>query len=226
VPKALIIAIDGPAAAGKSSVAIGLARRLGYKYLDTGALYRAMAWKMIVNMVDIEVEADVATQCQSLEVSLSLKEGLTEVWVDGLNATPQLRRPEVSQAASRISTYAVVREKLLSIQRAMAEAGGVVAEGRDVGTVVFPKADLKFYLDAQIETRGKRRHLDLVKAGEKTDPIATTQAIAERDRRDRQRTYAPLKRASDAILIDSTFLSEKEVVDRMVHEAMAAGAVP
>ncbi len=203
---------------------MGLAQRLGYTYLDTGALYRAMAWKMIEDRVTIEDEAEVSLQCKNLNIKLSLIKDATEVKIDGFNATPHLRRPEVSKAASRISSYAAVRKKLLNIQRAIGENGGVVAEGRDMGTVVFPKADLKFYLDAQIETRGNRRYQDLVQAGEKTDPIATIETIAERDRQDQERVHAPLKPAADAICIDSTFLSEKEVVEKMFQEAIQARA--
>jgi len=214
----LIIAIDGPAAAGKSSAAKALAHRLGYKYLDTGALYRAMAWNMIEQKIDIENEEAVVPCCEALHITLSLKEGKTAVWVDRKDATPYLRLPEVTKATALISTYPDIRKKLLSIQRDIGHLGGVVAEGRDIGTVVFPDAAVKFFLDADASTRANRRYKDLLSAGVATDPTRTTRSLEERDLQDSQRAHSPLRRGEDAILIDSTFFSEKEVVDKMVEE--------
>lgn len=215
----LIIAIDGTAAAGKSTAAKCLAKRLGYKYLDTGALYRAMAWTIIEQKINIENVSDVEQHCEALEVVLCLNEGQTEVWVDKTNVTPYLRKPAITQATSLISTYPGIRKKLLSIQRDIGQNGGIVAEGRDIGTVVFPEAEIKFFLDADVSIRGKRRYKDLVAAGVETDPRSTTRRLAERDHQDSQRAFSPLKCAEDAILIDSSSYSEKEVVDKMYEEA-------
>ncbi len=222
--KKLIIAIDGPAGAGKSTAAKTLARRLTYNYLDTGALYRAMAWKMLEEKVDIDCASAVEQSCKGLEMRLSLKGEATEVFVDGHNVTPFLRKPEVTKASAIISAFPGVRKKLLSIQRSIGEKGGIVAEGRDIGTVVFPEAPIKFFLDANVSVRGGRRYQDLEKAGVKSDPKTTTQTLAARDLKDSQRLCSPLKRAADATLIDSTFLSAEEVVETMflkIDEALA-----
>ncbi|MFQ5596728.1 MAG: (d)CMP kinase [Nitrospiria bacterium] len=216
--KALVIAIDGPAAAGKSSAAKGLARRLGYKYLNTGSLYRALAWKMLEQKVNLDDASEVEQSCQSVQIAMSTEEGATRMWVDGVDVSPYLRLPEVTSASAVISSYPGVRKKLLSIQQEIGRQGGVVAEGRDIGSVVFPNSDLKFFLDAAASTRGERRFKDLVQAGVKTDRASTTKALVERDFKDSQRAISPLKRGEDAILIDSTFLNEKEVIERMFQE--------
>lgn len=213
--KKLIIAIDGPSGSGKSTVAKVLARRLAYNYLDTGALYRAMAWKVLDEKVDLNIVDAVEQCCKAIEIHLALNEEATEVFVDRSNVTACLRRPEVTKAASVISAFPYVRKKLLSIQRSIGTRGGLVAEGRDIGTVVFPDAALKFFLDADVSVRGNRRHRDLERAGVTNDSETTTQALIDRDLEDSSRICAPLKRADDAILIDSTFLSVKEVVELM-----------
>ncbi len=218
----MIIAIDGPAGSGKSTTAKALARRLAYNYLDTGALYRAMAWKMLMEEIDLNRASDVEQCCESLEIRLSLLGKATEVFVDGADVTPFLRRPEVTKAASVISALPCVRKKLLSIQRTIGEKGGIVAEGRDIGTVVFPGAEFKFFLDADISVRGNRRYQDLESAGVSSDPETTTKTVSARDLKDSSRLCAPLKRADDATLIDSTLLSAEEVVELMFQQIAPA----
>ncbi len=218
VTKKLIIAIDGPAGAGKSTAAKALARRLAYNYLDTGALYRAMAWKILEEKIDIDRAPDVEKCCESLEIRLSLVGEATEVFLNGGNVTPFLRSPEVTKASAAISAFPGVRRNLLSIQQAIGQNGGIVAEGRDIGTVVFPDAELKFFLDANVSVRGIRRHRDLEKAGVTSDPETTTQTLSARDLKDSRRKCSPLKRADDATLIDSTFLNANEVVQIMFQK--------
>lgn len=214
----LIIAIDGPAAAGKSSAAKNLAKRLGYLYLDSGALYRAIAWKLLQEGINSESQAEVEAAAQSIEIELRLKGEQTEIWVQQVEATPSLRQPEVTRTSSIISTYPGVRKKLLSIQRSIGSGGGVVMEGRDIGTVVFPEADVKFYLDATTPVRGLRRHKELELKGIPSDLEKTTREIEERDLKDRQRHVAPLKKSEDAIVIDSTPLNLEEVILCMLQE--------
>lgn len=216
--KKLIIAIDGPAAAGKSSAAKGLARRLGYLYLDSGSLYRSMAWKVLREKVNPEMQPEVEALCQALKVELRTVDEKTEIWVDQENATLELRLPEVTRVSATISAFPGVRKKLLSIQRAIGGGGGVVVEGRDIGTVVFPQADVKFYLDAETPVRGMRRYKELCEKGVATDLSTTTREIAERDFKDSRREVAPLKRGSDAIVIDSTPLGLEEVIQKMIGE--------
>lgn len=216
--KKLIIAIDGPAAAGKSSAAKGLAKRLGYLYLDSGSLYRAMAWKMIQEKANLEAPWEVEALCQPLRVELRLKGETTEIWVDEVNATPHLRVPEVTRVSATISAFPGVRRKLLTIQRSIGGAGGVVIEGRDIGTVVFPEADVKFYLDAATPVRGMRRFKEFQAKGIAADLQTTTREIEERDQKDSHRAVAPLKQGADAIVIDSTPLELDEVIEKMLQE--------
>ena len=216
--KKLIIAIDGPAAAGKSSAGKELAKRLGYLYLDSGSLYRAMARKVLQEKIPSENQSEVERLCHPLKVGLRLAGDKTEIWVDGINVTPSLRLPEVTHVSSIISTYPGVRKKLLSIQRGVGKEGGVVMEGRDIGTVVFPEADVKFYLDATIHARGERRHKEHLAKGIATDLEKTTREIEQRDLKDSKRAIAPLKKAPDAIVIDSTPLNLEEVIGRMAEE--------
>lgn len=218
IKQPLIIAIDGPAGAGKSSTAKALAARLSYLHLNTGLLYRAIAWKMIQEKIDLNNTSAIQLFCNALQVRLSLAGGKNEVWIDTVNVSPFLRTPEVGAVASMISALPPVRKKLLSIQREAGLNGGIVAEGRDIGTVVFPKADLKFYLDADAGIRGKRRYKDLLEQGIMTDLSSTTRDLETRDLNDSSREAAPLTRGCDAILIDTTYLSPDEVIEKMLME--------
>lgn len=218
IKKSLIIAIDGPAGAGKSSTAKALAARLSYLHLNTGLLYRAIAWKIIQEKVDLNNISAIQVFCDALQVRLSLEGVKNEVWIDKVNVSPFLHTSEVAAVASLISALPPVRKKLLSIQQEAGLNGGIVAEGRDIGTVVFPKADLKFYLDADAEIRGKRRYKDLLEQGIMTDLSSTKRDLETRDLNDSSRKTAPLTRSCDAILIDTTDLSPDEVIEKMLME--------
>ena len=207
--RAPIITIDGPAGAGKSSSARALAERIGLGYLDSGALYRAVAWKMRDRKIDLACQADVEAACAGLQVTWSE----AGVCVDGALASERLRDPEVTFASAVVAAYPGVRRVLIGTQREMAWRG-VVAEGRDIGTVVFPDADVKFYLDAAPEVRAARRAKEM----HRTDTDTLLREIMARDDRDRHRTVAPLLPAADAIVIDSTPLTLSDVIDRMMAE--------
>jgi len=217
----LIVTIDGPAGAGKSTVARQLAKRLGYLYLDTGALYRAVAWKVRSAGVNPEDGAAVAALLPGMRVGMDRRGDGVCVTVNGHDVTDELRSPEISTLASLVSAIPAVREWLLPVQRQVGHAGGVVAEGRDLGTRVFPAAEAKFFLDADVSTRAGRRQQDLTGAGRSAPLERTKQEIETRDQRDRSRAIAPLIPASDAEVIDSTSLTVDQVIDRMMGKIAA-----
>jgi cytidylate kinase len=210
------VTIDGPAGAGKSTVARVLALRLGYLYLDTGALYRAVAWKVQQSGVDPASADSIADLLQETRVRVEQQPERTCVLVDGRDVTKELRTPEVSRLASIVSALPTVREWLLPVQRDIGRWGGLVAEGRDLGTRVFPKADMKFFLDASLEVRAARRTLELTAAGRHVGLDQTSREIEARDGRDRTRELAPLVPAPDACIIDTSNLQVEEIVDRMM----------
>ncbi len=209
------MAIDGPAGAGKSTVAKAVAKRLGYRYMDTGAMYRAVAWKVMRRGADPDDESALGGILESTEVDLGADHS---VMLDGVDVSGAIRTPEVGQMASRVSGLPVVRRRMADLQRAMGRSGCVVAEGRDMGTVVFPDAEVKVYLDASPETRARRRFREL--AGR--DPALTLEGtladVTRRDRRDKERAVAPLRKADDAVLIDSTTLSVDAVIEKILEE--------
>ncbi|MGE0823977.1 MAG: (d)CMP kinase [Candidatus Binatia bacterium] len=212
----LVIAIDGPSGAGKSSSSRLLAERLAYRYVDTGALYRVIGLLALEQHVSPDDPQRVAALCDNLALRFVANGTRVQLFVGERDITVAIRQPEVSQMASKVSAHPAVRQRLLSLQRELGRGGSVVMEGRDIGTVVFPDAGIKFYLDASAEERGRRRYVELQQQGVDTTLEKTTQEMAERDGRDSQRQHAPLQRADDAISIDTTALSLTEVVDLMV----------
>lgn len=210
--KRMVIAIDGPSGAGKSTISRLLARRLGYTYIDTGALYRAVGWKAREDHIDPADESALAGLCSSVNVALRYDDGIQHVLVDGRDVTDQIRTPEMGMMASTVSKSPAVRARLLSIQRAMGEQGGVVMDGRDIGTVVFPSADVKFFLDASAEERGRRRWKELRDKGMDVDLAAITGEIRARDDQDSKRDIAPLCKAADALYVDSSTMTIEDVV--------------
>ncbi len=212
----LVIAIDGPSGAGKSTAARRLAERLGYIYIDTGAMYRAIGWKAKREGIDPADEAKLADLCGRTEVTIKKDNSDPRFSVDGIDVTGEIRTPEMGMMASAVSKSPAVRARLLTLQRELGRGGGVVMDGRDIGTVVFPDADVKFYLEASAGERGKRRYLELKAKGMDVDRARITKEIEERDRQDSGRALAPLKKADDALLIDSSAMSIDDVLDRML----------
>ena len=221
--KGLTITIDGPSGAGKSTVAKGLARRLGYVYIDTGAMYRVVAFEMRKRDLKFEDEESLFQWAASLQILFLDQKGETHILCDGEDLTQEIRSPEMSLLASEFSKRRGVREALVKIQREMGEGGGVVLEGRDTGTVVFPHADLKFYLDAQPEERARRRYEELTGKGAKVNYQETLAEAIRRDQNDMNRTLSPLRKAEDAVFIDSTHWSAEEVVEAMVRLVQEKG---
>ncbi|HEY2990115.1 MAG TPA: (d)CMP kinase [Candidatus Binatia bacterium] len=216
--KRLIVAIDGPAGAGKSTVAKRLAKELGYTYMDTGAMYRAFAWKARQKAIDLEDEQKLGAALAQTNVELSDRDGNAKVFLDGEDVTDKIRTPELSQWASKISALRPVRERMVELQRAMGAKGGVVVEGRDIGTVVFPQAEVKIFLTADSEERARRRFAELEGQGKRVTLDETLGEMEERDRRDQQRALAPLRQAEDAVAVDSTHRSIEEVLERIMQE--------
>lgn len=207
----LIIAIDGPSGAGKSTLAKRLAKELRFVYLDTGAMYRALALKALRQGVDLADDTCLAELIAGTEIDLQETHGRLAVLLDGEDVADQIRTPEVSQLASKVSALGVVRARMLELQRAMGKQGSVVAEGRDIGTVIFPEAEVKVFLDASVCERAQRRYDELKAAGREVDLDETRREIEERDKRDSERDLAPLRKADDAMLIDSSSVDADEV---------------
>jgi cytidylate kinase len=212
-PRKLIIAIDGPAGAGKSTVASRLARKLGYVNLESGAMYRALALKAIEWDVSFDDEDALTKLAESSRIKIEPTLGGNRVFLDGRDVTNRVRETDVSQAASRVSVHPDVREWMVARQRELGAGGGVVMEGRDIGTKVFPDADIKIFLDADPVIREKRRIQQEHSRGASAESMAAE--LHERDRRDRTRANSPLEPAPDAVILDSTSLSEDEVMKRV-----------
>lgn len=211
-----IITIDGPAGVGKSTIAKQLASRLGYQYLDTGALYRAVAWKVRASVVDPADHRTVTKLLSETRITLEQSGDGVRVLVDGQDVTLEIRTQEISEIASVVSAIPAVRQWLLPIQRQVGASGGVVAEGRDLGTHVFPEADVKFFLQADVDVRAARRRDQLRAAGHVASLDQTEEQIKARDLRDQARAVAPLAPAADARLINTSALGVEAVVEEMM----------
>jgi cytidylate kinase len=221
----LIIAIDGPSGSGKSTLAKRLARELGFIYLDTGAMYRALALKVLRQGVDLADDARLARLVESTAIDLQENNGTLEVLLDGINVADEIRTPEVSQSASKVSALKIVRARMLDLQRGMGQRGSVVAEGRDIGTVVFPNAEIKIFLDASAEERARRRCAELRAAGRPADLSETLREMEERDKRDSERDLAPLRMADDALRIDSSNASADSVAAKVLAKVRSRARV-
>jgi CMP/dCMP kinase len=215
----LIITIDGPVGSGKSTVARRVADLLNYAYLDSGAMYRGVAWKALRDHVPLDSEERLAALACDTRIDLVSSDGSFRVVVDGTEVTSQIRSPAVAQAASKVAVIAGVRTVLVAEQRRAAGNGGVVMEGRDIGTVVLPDADLKIFLDASVEVRAERRRLEHAQKGELLDFSEVLEEVRQRDQRDRERTVSPLRRADDAVLVDNTAMSAEETARLIVFLA-------
>lgn len=214
----MIIAIDGPSGAGKSTLAKKLAADLGFIYLDTGAMYRALALKILRQGVDLADDQKLAELVNSTSVDLQCDRAELEVLLDGKNVASEIRTPAVSQMASKASALKLVRDRMLELQRRLGERGSVVAEGRDIGTVVFPDAQVKIFLSASAAERARRRCAELRAAGQLVDLDVTLREIEERDQRDSERALAPLRKADDALVIDSSNSTADEVAACVLAE--------
>ena len=226
--KPLIIAIDGPVGSGKSTLARRVAQMMGYVYVDTGAMYRALALKASRRGIGLAASggADgnaLVDLARETRIDLRAQNGGQQVFLDGEEVTAAIRTPEISQAASKVAMDAGVRKVLVAEQRRAGEQGGVVMEGRDIGSVVFPDADLKIYLTASPEVRAERRWREHQQKGDAIDLARTLDEIHQRDRRDRERPTSPLVRAEDAVVVDSTAMDPEEVARLVVMLAKNNG---
>ena len=210
------IAIDGPAGAGKSTIAKAVARELNSIYVDTGAMYRAMALYMLKNDISPDDTESIEKACESADISIVYKDGAQHVILNGEDVTGELRTEAVGNMASSVSVNGKVRKKLVSLQQKLAHSTSVVMDGRDIGTVVLPDADLKIYLTASVETRADRRYKELIEKGQQPDLDEIRRDIADRDHRDMNRENSPLRQAEDAVLVDSSNMTITEVVEKIL----------
>ena len=207
------IAIDGPAGAGKSTIAKRLAKKLGFIYVDTGAMYRAMAYYFLQHNIDAKDEKAIAAACPDVDVTITYENGEQQVLLNGENVNGVIRNEEVGNMASSTSVYPVVRKKLVELQRQLAKSADVIMDGRDIGTCVLPDAQVKIYLTASSVTRAKRRYDELTEKGVSCDLAEIEKDIIDRDYRDMHRETSPLRQAEDAVLVDSSEMNIDEVVD-------------
>jgi len=215
----MIIAIDGPAGAGKSTIAKMIAQKLGFLYIDTGAMYRALTLKAIEKNIDVKDVTHLIKMAGSTSIELTNnKDGSLKIYVDRSDVTRQIRQPRITKLVSDIAKIKEVREVMLKLQRRLGKSGNSVLDGRDIGTVVFPDADKKFYLDARFPERVKRRYKELKELGQDVTLDDIENDLHNRDTIDSTREFAPLKKAEDAIYIDTTDMTIEEVVDKILKE--------
>lgn len=213
------IAIDGPAGAGKSSIAKRVAKEMSFVYVDTGAMFRTMAYYFLQNGIDTADEALVAANCDKIEIRIEYKNDEQHIFLNGEDVSAEIRKEEVGKHASVVAKYGVVREKLLQLQRNMAATSDVIMDGRDIGTVVLPDAEVKIFLTASSRVRAERRHKELVEKGEVCNLDDIEKDIIARDEQDMNREIAPLKQAEDAVLVDSSYMTIDEVVNTIIKIA-------
>ncbi len=213
--KKIVVAIDGPAGAGKSTIAKLVAEKLHYAYIDTGAMYRSVAWKFLQTGKPFD-EGFISELANSMVIEFKPEEKVNRVFVDGTEVTGAIRSTEVTAIVSRVAAIGAVREAMVDQQRRMGEVGGVLMDGRDIGTVVFPHAQLKVFLTASVEERARRRYEELVAKGEKVDLAQLQQDIASRDKQDSERAISPLKQAEDAILLDTSDMNIEQVTEAIM----------
>ena len=214
---AMNVAIDGPAGAGKSTIAKAIAKKLGYVYVDTGAMYRAMALFFLRSNIAKDDEAKISSVVDDINVSIKYEDGAQHVILNGEDVTGLIRTEEVGNMASATSVYGPVRTKLVALQQELAKTTDVIMDGRDIGTVVLPNADVKVFLTASVECRAKRRYDELVAKGQDADFDQIAKDIEERDYRDSHREISPLKQADDATLVDSSNMTIDEVVEAIIN---------
>lgn len=210
------IAIDGPAGAGKSTIAKIVAKELGFIYVDTGAMYRTLALACFRDGINTTDEDAVVAKCESVEVTLGYEDGTQKVYLNGEDVSAEIRREEIGNLTSAIAVYPGVRKILVALQKDLASKKDVVMDGRDIGTAVLPNADLKIYLTASVETRAKRRYDELIEKGQTCDLKEIEKDIEDRDYRDMNREVSPLSQADDAVLVDSSDMTIDEVVAKII----------
>lgn len=213
--KKIVVAIDGPAGAGKSTIAKLVAEKLGYAYIDTGAMYRSVAWKFLQTGKVFD-EAYISELAKTMVIEFKPETNINRVFVDGVEVTGAIRSAEVTANVSRVAAIGDVREAMVEQQRRMGEAGGVLMDGRDIGTVVFPHAQLKIFLTASVEERAMRRYKELVAKGEQVDLAQLQKDIASRDKQDSERAISPLRQAEDALLLDTSNMNIQQVTDKIL----------
>lgn len=211
------VAIDGPAGAGKSTIAKLVAKELNLIYVDTGAMYRAIALFLLNKGISKDDEKAITDVCGEIDIEIKHADGLQQVWLNGQDVSAEIRREAVGNMASATSVYSCVREKLLSLQRDIAATQDVIMDGRDIGTCILPNAQAKIYLTASVSTRAKRRYQELCEKGVSCDLEEIKKDIEDRDYRDMHREISPLKQAEDAVLVDSSDMTIEQVVERIVE---------
>ena len=217
------IAIDGPAGAGKSTIAKALAKKLGFVYVDTGAMYRAMGLYFDRQGIGMDDEEGISRACGDISISIRYQDGAQRVILNGEDVSDLIRTEEVGHLASACSVYAAVRQKLLSLQRDLAASTDVIMDGRDIGTCVLPDAQTKIYLTASVEVRARRRYKELLEKGKESSLAEIEEEIRARDYRDMNREIAPLKQAEDAVYLDSSDMTIVQVIDAIIGAAVSRG---
>ena len=214
--KKIVVAIDGPAGAGKSTIAKLAAEKLGYAYIDTGAMYRSVAWKFLQSGAAFD-EAFISRLSQTMLIEFKPEAKVNRVFVDGTEVTDAIRSAEVTAIVSKVAAIGDVREAMVDQQRRMGEAGGVLMDGRDIGTVVFPNAQLKIFLTASVQERAMRRYKELLAKGEQVELAQLQQDIASRDKQDSERAISPLRQAEDALLLDTSDMDISQVTEKILQ---------